>query len=199
MVAYLCIQELKGTRVAADSGNSERQITHRGLDRYRQRTSGLAAADADAAAAGQEIEQVSWQLESVLADDDVADQLHVGVKEQVFVRRRTVRLVGGPPLQVASSYLPMHLVNDALRQEDSGPGGTYARIEDQGYTITRYDEHFVIRPASSDERHDLELDDDFPVVVEFERVAYADNNPVEYFTSVMAAARYAFKYTIPAT
>lgn len=166
--------------------------------RYRARSSGLGAAAADARMAGRTIEQEFHPVTEVAAEADVAGWLGIATGETVLLRRRLIRLEDDSPLQMATNYVPLRLVTDQMREENTGPGGTYARIEDQGRTLTHYQEDFAFRPATPAEREELELDDMLAAVVDFRRVAYAGEEAVECFTSVMAASRYAFSYTIPA-
>jgi GntR family transcriptional regulator len=71
------------------------------------------------------------------APADVAEMLGVEPGEQVVVRDRQIGEPGGPPLQLATSYLPADLVaGTPLGAVDTGPGGIYARLEDMGLTLT---------------------------------------------------------------
>ena len=174
-------------------------IEHKVPERFRHRGEGLAAAQAEAGLQGHEIRQDILELADVPAPGDVAEQLGIAAGETVFVRRRLVGVADGPPLQLADSYIPLGLANDQIRCEDSGPGGTYARIEDQGHPIRRYQEQIVRqRAATADEREQLQLDDGKDLVIDFRRVAYADAGPVECLVAVMAAGRHRFTYDVSA-
>ncbi|TGN81638.1 UTRA domain-containing protein [Streptomyces bauhiniae] len=82
-----------------------------------------------------------------VAPDHVSAVMDLGDDEQVCVRRRRFVLAGKPVL-LAPSYLPMSLVaGSAITQEETGPGGTYARLAKLGYKPV----HFLSRMPSKDE------------------------------------------------
>ena len=131
----------------------------------------------------------------------VAELLGIDEGETVFVRRRRITLsddaVPDVPLQLADSYLPLDIAQGRIRDADAGPGGTYARIEDLGHALTRFEEKHWPRPATDHERAQLELDAG-DHVIELHRVAYAGDRAVECFVSAMAGKRHRFEYAVAA-
>lgn len=162
----------------------------------------MAAAAAEASLQGLRIAQEILDLAEVPASRMVAGLLDIAEGETVFVRRRLITLIHdgsaeGIPLQLADSYLPLDIAHGRIREADAGPGGTYARIEEHGHTLTRFEEQHWPRPATDDERERLGLHRG-DRVIELHRVAYAGDRAVECFISAMAADRHRFEYDVVA-
>lgn len=170
--------------------------THGRLDR-RHRKAGLAPLDVDAQASGLPLVQNVYELAEVPAPDDVANRLKTASGDMVFVRRRRVEAEAGAPLQFADSYIPLDLATGQIREVDSGPGGTYARIEEQGHRLTRFTEELTFRMPTDQEARRLRLEHGIPVI-NVVRVAYAGERPVECFVAVMAGDKHRFTYRIDA-
>lgn len=162
---------------------------------YRQR--GMAPREVDEALGSVQLAFDVWELAEVPAPAEVAELLGVPPGQAVFVRRRTVSYRNGPPIQRADSYLPLDIAVGLIRDKDSGPGGTYQRIEENGHHLTRFTERLTFRMPAQGEKHALQLDDGVPVI-DFVRVAYAGEHPVEAFFAVMAGDRNRFEYVIEA-
>ena len=161
------------------------------------RDAGRGAAAAEAFLQGKAIRQEILGLGEVEAAAPVAADLGLTTGETVFVRRRRLLLDDGTPLQLADSYLPAALATGRIRENDAGPGGTYARIEEQGHRLTGFRERFWYRAPTPVEAEQLALDGD-EAVIELHRVAYTGDLAVECFVSVMAASRHMFEYDIDA-
>lgn len=114
----------------------------------------------------------------------------------VVVRSRKF-LVEGRPVQIATSYLPAELVRDtAIAQEDTGPGGSYARLAELGAEPVRFSEELRARMPSEDERAALELAAGTPVV-EICRIAYtAEDQAVEVNQMLLDAGSYVLEYRL---
>ena len=70
--------------------------------------------------------------------DEVAERLNLPHDELVAVRSRRY-LADGEPMELAVSYIPWDLAKDTrMVEEDTGPGGIYARIEEQGLRLVRF-------------------------------------------------------------
>lgn len=90
-------------------------------------------------------------LEDVPAPKWVAEWFDIEPDTTVFVRRRR-NWVDDEPTQVADSYYRLETVADtAIRNEDTGPGGSYARLEERGLRLERLREEIAIRMPSPDE------------------------------------------------
>lgn len=146
--------------------------------------------------------QSSLRVREVEASARVANLLGIGAGTPVFARERVVRLRPSDddghlsPAKIANSYLPLDVAVAAIREVDTGPGGTYARIEEAGHALTHFDEQLVFRMPDPTERWQLRLGPGVPVI-DHTRVAWSGERPVECFLSVLAGDKYEFEYQIP--
>jgi len=155
-------------------------------------------------ARGQDFEyrQRALELREVGAPERVAALLKVAPGDQVFVRKRLVstRPKGSrwAPAKIADSYLPPDIAVGRIREPDTGPGGTYARIREHGHQLTHFDEHLIFRMPDPSEARRLRLGAGIPVIDQT-RVAHAGDRPVECFLAVLAGDKNQIEYRIPAT
>jgi GntR family transcriptional regulator len=172
-----------------------RQTTDRFAREHRE--AGKSTLDVDGEASGVRLRQEVLALEETPAPPEVAERLQVPSDTTVFARRRLVYLdEDGTPMQLADSYIPLALANGRTREPDSGPGGTYARIEETlGRRLTRFTEELTFRMPTPSETHRLRLGPGIPVV-NLIRVAYAGDRPVECFVGVMAGDKHRLEYRI---
>ena len=129
------------------------------------------------------------------ADASTAETLRIAEGDEVVVRDRVMH-ADGVPVQLATSRLPRAITRGTrIEQKDTGEGGSYARLEDAGYTL-RGVEHVTGRPATADESTALRLQPGAPVL-EVVRTVYAeDDTPLEVNRMVLAAERYELVYEI---
>ena len=104
---------------------------------------------------------ITWAL----APKDVAVLLGVPADEDVLVRDR---LMGDPdsrtPMQLATSYLPAAVACDTrLAERDTGPGGIYDRLEDDG-ALLEWEESVSARMPTPEEVVRLQLPKGVPVL-----------------------------------
>jgi GntR family transcriptional regulator len=132
------------------------------------------------------------------ASADVARWLHVRTGTKVLRRSRRY-LAAGEPMELATSYVPWALAaGTAMTQQDTGPGGIYARIEEQGNELSRFTEDVHARMPTPDEAHALVLPTGTPVF-RLIRIAYDMNDhPVEVCDTIMPCDRYVLSYQLPA-
>lgn len=173
-----------------------RRMTHERFAR-RHRQAGMAALAWEA-----EQQERAWRAEllelgEVPAPTLVAARFAIPEGEPVFVRRRRI-WVDEVPMQLADSYFLRHMAaGTRITQEDTGPGGVYARLEERGHRLTRFTEDLSFRMPTPGEVRSLDLAGGVPVV-DLVRVAYAGEQPVEIFVSVLAGDKHVFSYEIPA-
>jgi GntR family transcriptional regulator len=119
-------------------------------------------------------------------------------RHRVLLRRRRY-LADGEPMEVATSYVPWSLAEGTqMTEPNTGPGGIYARLEEQGHRLKRFSEEVTARMPTSDEVRALRLEPGIPVM-RVVRIAYdVDDVPVEACDTVMAADRYVLSYELPA-
>lgn len=138
----------------------------------------------------------------VPASESVARLLAVEPGTLVFARKRVVWLQPPAskhhvPAKLANSYLPLDIAVGKVRDEHTGRGGTYARIEDNGHQLTHFHESLFVRMPDARERRLLRLTGGVPVFDQT-RVAYAGDRPVECFLAVMSGEMYELEYRIRA-
>lgn len=137
-----------------------------GTGRYSGRVwrTGEAILEAEAATQGLTASQQIRELAEVPAPAVVAERLHIPTGTPVWVRRRTT-LVDGRPNQLADSYYELHVVaGTRIREENTGPGGGFARLEERGYPLTEILEEFTARMPTGPESAALRLPPGTPVI-----------------------------------
>lgn len=169
-------------------------------DRFarKHRAEGKAAflAEADKVGYAPGVDRVRISRET--APPAVAERLHLPVDGEVVVRSRRY-LANGRPVETAVSYIPASFAaGTKIEEPDSGPGGIYARLEDQGHTLARFTEEVGARMPTPDERRELEIGDGVPVLLVL-RTAYDTKGvPVEVCDTVKVAPSYLLEYDFPA-
>jgi GntR family transcriptional regulator len=133
------------------------------------------------------------------APAQVAHRLSVRTGSRVLARRRRY-LSDDQPTELATSYIPWDLASGtAMTQENPGPGGIYARIEELGHVLGRFTEEVTARMPTPEEAKALRLAPGTPVLTLL-RVAYdTDDRPVEVCDTVMSADHFVLSYELPAT
>jgi GntR family transcriptional regulator len=173
-----------------------RLLGHERLGRH-EREAGKGTFLTDTGAAGRE---ASTEVEVTRgpAPAGIAERLRLAAGGQVLIRRRRM-LADGQPVQLATSYLPLGLVEGTqIEQVDTGPGGTYARLEELGHRLARFQEDVSARMPLPDEARALRLSAGMPVI-RVVRTAFDDQGtPVEVNDMVLAADRYELTYVLPA-
>jgi GntR family transcriptional regulator len=171
-----------------------------GIDRYsrsRWSTAGKPILIAEVEQQGHTADQLIRELAEVSAPQPVALRLGIEPGTPVWVRRRTT-LIDDRPNQLADSYYELSLVRDtAIMRPDTGPGGGFARLEDQGIRLDRITEELAVRMPTGPESVTLQLPPGTPVV-DLVRTTYsADNRPVEVMLAVIAGDMVTFSYDFP--
>jgi GntR family transcriptional regulator len=169
-------------------------------DRFaqRHRKEGKAAFITEAEQAGATAEVDRIEVTETNPPTEVADRL--GVRDDAIVVVRSRRyLLDGRPVEMAVSYIPADLARGTpISDPNPGPGGIYARLEEQGHTLDRFTEDVTARMPTPQEIRLLNLSPGVPVF-RLVRTAYdMDNRPVEVCDTVMAADAYQLSYELPA-
>lgn len=163
----------------------------------REREAGKGAFLSDAMAAGREA-SAEVEVARGVAPPEVAERLHLSQGDQVLIRRRRM-LADGQPVQLATSYLPLQLVEGTqIEQADTGTGGTYARLEELGHRLGRFQEDLSARMPLPDEARALRLGAGMPVIRVVRTAFDEQGDPVEVNDMVLAADRYELTYVLPA-
>jgi GntR family transcriptional regulator len=160
-----------------------------------ERAAGRGAFMSDAAAGGfTPTTEVTVRTEP--ADEHTAAALGIAIGDEVLVRDR-VMSADGVPIQLATSRLPRTITRGTrIEDEDTGPGGTYGRLEENGHHLDHAVESVRSRPATAEESARLGLPAGAPVFA-VDRIAVdTAGRPVEVNRMVMAGERYELVYEI---
>ncbi|HEX2313877.1 MAG TPA: GntR family transcriptional regulator [Thermomonospora sp.] len=117
-------------------------------------------------------------VDEVPADAALARWLAVPVGTTVLRRARVQGVVGGPPVQTATTWVIMDVVArlPILRRVDTGPGGIYSRLEELGHRIL-FEESVTCRLPLPGEQETLQIRPDQPVLTLWRR-GYDDNDRI---------------------
>ncbi|WP_328658148.1 GntR family transcriptional regulator [Streptomyces sp. NBC_00334] len=175
-----------------------RPLRRRGIQRLAQRQwgNGRSIWSADIENRSLEVDRITVADEA--APDGVAAVLSLADEETVCVRRRRF-VLDGKPVLLATSYLPASLVaGTAITQEDTGKGGTYARLAELGCEPVHFREEIRSRMPSKDEASQLSMSAGTPVILVC-RTAFTDEGrPVEVNEMTLDAASYILEYDFDA-
>ena len=129
---------------------------------------------------------------------EVADRLRLAEGEDTVVRSRRY-LMDGRPVETAVSYIPADLAaGTPIADPNPGPGGIYARLEENGHVLDRFTEDVAARMPTPEEARALNLRPGVPVF-RLIRTAYdIDGRAVEVCDTIMAADAYVLAYDLPA-
>ena len=132
------------------------------------------------------------------ADERTVQLLDLEPGAAVTVRER-VMFADDVPVQLAVSRLPRDLTRGtAIEQDDTGPGGIYARLEESGHTIDRFIELVTSRLATGDEATALHLTPATPVLALTRIARTTAGRAVEVNDMVLPGDRYELVYELPA-
>ncbi|MGI5337801.1 GntR family transcriptional regulator [Streptomyces sp. CA-181903] len=128
------------------------------------------------------------------APGPVAEQLGVPEGEPVRVRSRRY-VLDGKPVLFSVSYLPAELVaGTSVESEDTGPGGTYARLAELGHRPVRFREEIRSRMPSGEEAESLDLAPGTPVVLICRTAFTGEGRAVEVNEMTLDSASYVLEY-----
>jgi GntR family transcriptional regulator len=171
-----------------------------GIERYSRSRweAGEPVLTAEAARQGLAAQQDVRVIEDTPAPEAVAERMGVPPGTVVLARRRTT-LIDGRPNQLADSYYPLEVAAAVpmLRQENTGPGGGYARLEEAGYRLATIEEDISVRMPSSPESVTLNLPEGTPVVDLIRTVWDTTGRVVEVMAAVIAGDMVSFSYRFP--
>ncbi|MBL7260657.1 GntR family transcriptional regulator [Actinoplanes sp. LDG1-01] len=172
-----------------------------GIERYSKSRwrEGKAILTAEAEAQGHTAGQMMRELAEVPAPKIVAERLGIPEGTPVWVRRRTTH-VDGRPNQLADSYYELLVVEGTLiREENTGPGGGYARLEEAGHELDEISEEWRVRMPTGPESVALALPAGTPVVDLTRTTFDVDGRAVEVMLAVISGdmVQMAYRFKIP--
>ncbi|MFE2466158.1 GntR family transcriptional regulator [Streptomyces mirabilis] len=173
-------------------------LRRRGIQRLsrEQWGSGRSIWSADIADRTLVVDQV--QVYEAAAPERISQVLDIEASAPTCVRSRRF-VLDDKPVLLSTSYLPADLVaGSAITQEDTGPGGTYARLAELGYKPVHFREEIRSRMPSQEEASRLQLSMGTPVIM-ICRTAFADEGrPVEVNEMTLDSAAYVLEYDFDA-
>jgi GntR family transcriptional regulator len=165
-------------------------------DRFarKYRAEGKAAFTVEAEKAGYTPQVDNIVVTREKANPVVAERLQLSTKDKVIVRSRRY-LANERPIETAVSYIPAAFADGTkIEQVDTGPGGIYARLEENGHVLARFTEEIGARMPSPEERRVLEIGAGVPVLTVL-RTAYDTNDvAVEVCDTVKVAPSFLLEY-----
>lgn len=171
-----------------------------GIGRYSRSTwlAGKPLHAAEAEQQGHTAGQVLRELAEVDAPSAVADRLGITLGTPVFVRRR-LTMVDGRPDQLADSYYDLDVVSRAprIREENTGPGGGFARLEEAGFHLAEISEEWTARMPTGPEMSVLHLPAGTPVLDLIRTTYDSTGRPVEMMLAVIAGDMVSMAYRFP--
>lgn len=134
------------------------------------------------------------RVEEIAAPDHVAQALGLAAGARVVQRSRTYE-IDGQPVQLATSYLPLDLVNGtAITQADTGPGGAYARLSELGHGPAHFTEDVIVRAGTQTETDQFDLRLCEPIVQITRTARDTAGRAVEINEMVLHPQRYQLRY-----
>lgn len=138
------------------------------------------------------------RVDELTAPDHVAQALGLNAEAHVVRRSRTYE-IDGQPVQLATSYLPLDLVQGTvITQADTGPGGTYARLAELGHGPARFTEDVIVRPGTQAETDQLSLRLCESIIQITRTARDAEGRAVEINEMVLHPQRYQLRYEFDA-
>ncbi|MHB9861992.1 GntR family transcriptional regulator [Streptomyces sp. YIM S03343] len=132
------------------------------------------------------------------APQHVAGVLGVSAGSAVCVRSRRY-VLDGKPVLYAVSFLPAALLSGSrMVEEDTGPGGVYARLAEMGHRPARFVEEVQSRMPHREEMQRLALAAGTPVLRVFRTALTEAGQPVEVNDMTLDASAFVLEYTFDA-
>lgn len=169
-------------------------------DRFarKHRAAGKSAFDVEAESTGYIASVDSIVVGREKATPSVAERLRIPTGDEVVARSRRY-LADGRPVETAVSYIPVAFARGTRIEElDTGPGGIYARLEENGHTLARFTEEVGARMPTPDERRTLAAVPGIPVLTVIRTAFDIGDVPVEVCDTVKIASAYLLEYEFPA-
>ncbi|QKW49381.1 GntR family transcriptional regulator [Streptomyces buecherae] len=144
--------------------------------------------------AGHELVVDSLTVREEAVSDRHTQTLGLSPGSRAVVRTRRF-VVNEKPVLLAVSHLPASLAaGTAIAEEDSGPGGIYARLAELGHGPARFREEIRCRMPTTAEARQLRLSSGTPVVLICRTAYTAEGRAVEVNEMTLDASSYILEY-----
>ncbi|MFJ8016211.1 GntR family transcriptional regulator [Streptomyces sp. NPDC096339] len=128
----------------------------------------------------------------------IAEALGLPRGAPVVLRSRHY-VLGGKPVLMSDSYIPADLADGTpIADEDTGPGGIYARLDDAGHGPVRFKEEVLARMPRRAEEALMRLEPGTPVLGVVRTAFDAAGRAVEVNDMVLDAGSYILDYVTEA-
>ncbi|MCW7941648.1 GntR family transcriptional regulator [Streptomyces hygroscopicus] len=172
---------------------SFKMIRRNAAQRLSRSNWGAGRAIWDADAAGRRHDE-DTQVDEIDPPTHIAGTLGLQAGKKVWRRRRLHRMEGRV-VQQSTSYLPSDIVaGSPITQPNTGPGGTYARLDELGHGPERFREEVRVRMPLPEEVAALGIASGTPVML-IARTAFDQNGrPVEVNEMLLDGSNYVLEY-----
>jgi GntR family transcriptional regulator len=173
-------------------------IIREGLTRLSHDRWARAASIWSADAANRDL-QVTTRIREGGAPSRIATLMGLAEGDRVYMRERRF-VLDEQPVMLSTSYLPADVVRgSAITQQDTGPGGTYARLAELGHEPTRFREDVRARMPQPHEVTALDLPASGTPVIDIIRTAFTEaGDPIEVNEMTLDASAYILRYDFEA-
>ena len=173
-----------------------RLASDRFAQRHRKEGKAAVVIETEQAGAAGSVDMI--QVSQARPPAEVADRLRLAEDADTVIRSRRYSM-DGRPVETAVSYIPADLAaGTPIADPNPGPGGIYARLEENGHVLERFTEEVTARMPTPEEARLLNLGPGVPVF-RLVRTAYdSDDRAVEVCDTIMASDVYLLTYDLPA-
>jgi len=152
--------------------------------------------DADTSSAPPVVDSLTVTTEP--APEVPARMLTLSTDDRVVVRSRRYS-INGEPVQLATAYIPAVLAEGTpIAEENTGPGGVFARLADLGHAPVRFTEEVYARMPTPQESDELRLTTGTPVICVARTAFAAGDRPVEFSEMTLSSTAYVLSYDFQA-
>ncbi|MGH8932547.1 MAG: GntR family transcriptional regulator [Egibacteraceae bacterium] len=177
-----------------------RAMVRLGHDRYsrRYRQKGIPPFRAEAERQGFTPRVEVRDIGPVPAPGWVAERLKLSEGDNVL-RRRNRYYADDRPVQLADTYIPLPIAGQSpLHQAETGPGGIYQRLEEQGHRLVTFREDITARMPRPDETDTLAIPPGVPIIELLHTSHNQHGDPFEITHIILPADRNGLTYELPA-
>lgn len=138
------------------------------------------------------------KIDRVPAEKELAELL--GITEETMVLRRSRRyVVDDRPVQQATSFLPLELVEGTqITEANTGPGGVFARLAELGYAPAEFSETLTARMPTPEEIAELDIPPGTPVLAITRLAVTAEGQVVDVTRMLLDASCHVLRYDFSA-